>query len=264
MLTSKDDFVIKASLQTGFVDMVVGLSPERIESNFLWKSQGGIGTVSIKVSQAEENFYAGTFYFVHIRSRQGSSSLQLQIEQDQRVTELVDGVTVKDQFMTIGEQVKFYAFKLPSQRSYSMDIKVNPLSPYFVPLVFVEQVTQVQAINDFGKLVYPTIVDFDQVYGNETLRIVDDLPVEVSFTNTSAQNSAVVISVYNFVHGLTDLRKPEFEIVVTIGNSVLKAEQDLPVTPGSMPKYTLADRIQEKLDAAWARVFNWIDSLTPN
>ena len=62
---------------------------------------------------------------------------------------------------------------------YELKVKITPISPEFTPLVYIEQIDPVQKVNDIGKLKYPSVVDFDYMYGDEVERVVNADPVSI-------------------------------------------------------------------------------------
>jgi len=63
---------------------------------------------------------------------------------------------------------------------------------------------------------FPTIINYDIVFGDNFFYLLNSESAEYSFTDTADSDyTYYTVSMYTNSYGFTDNRKPEFEIVFT-------------------------------------------------
>lgn len=68
LLDSKNPFSIQVTLATGYTIVYVGLYPDAPLTKYAWKSEGGIGTINMRVRTTDPNFHIGTYYYVTMQA----------------------------------------------------------------------------------------------------------------------------------------------------------------------------------------------------
>lgn len=99
---------------------------------------------------------------------------------------------------------------------FESTINVVALTEHFYPTLYLQKVSLDSEPQDFTSMSFPTIIDYDLVFGDNFFYLLNSESAEYSFTDTTTSAyTYYTISLYTNSYGFTDMRKPEFEIQVT-------------------------------------------------
>jgi hypothetical protein len=152
-------------LATGYAIVYVGLYPDAPLTKYAWKSEGGIGTINMRVRTTDPNFHIGTYYYVTMQATQGRATISLTVTQNKEIIQLENSFTKKEQFWTNEERVKLYFFKVPINY-FGVKVNIDALTEDFYPSVYLWKNNMTSRPIDFRTLQYPTIKNYTLALGD--------------------------------------------------------------------------------------------------
>ena len=122
-------------------------------------------------------------------------------------------------------------FAVPSFWSFNFktSIDVEQLGDLVYPTIYLKKIELEDIPDDLSKLAYPSIVDYDLVFGdNISYQLYNDKVSFLSHSNpfvsqahyefegtTILEYTYYTMAVYSNIYGMTDMRKPNFKLTVT-------------------------------------------------
>jgi len=134
----------------------------------------------------------------------------------------------KYQFETVNEQVKWLIFDAPPALYnredgnlldvyYQATISIEPLTPHFYPILYVRRLELQNEPRDLSSLDFPNIAEYEKKFGENPNDVLHKTKFEYSFKDVSTTEYAFqTIALYQQNWGLTDIRKSEFQISISI------------------------------------------------
>lgn len=175
------------------------------------------------MSTSDPNFHIGAYYYLTIQSTQAKVTGKIQLTQRNRFTRVGDQVARKDSFYSDSDLVKFYVYEFPyseEEEDYEVQLQFESASEEFFPLVLVNHWSQATRATDFSHSQFPTINDYERIYGNEVVSQIDMRELSYTVDIANQQYGYLFVTVYNFVYGLTDQKKPTFYLTISSDNPV--------------------------------------------
>lgn len=137
--------------------------------------------------------------------------------------------------------VKYYVYNLPYSATpvtYNIKMDVRSLNEFFHPLILIKHDSDLNSPKTVTEADFPNISsqDVSQKIGasiigegtgvEQTVSNLFSMSQEYSFTQENQGYGFLAITMYSFVYGLTDLKKPVFYISVSSDNAETSAEPD--------------------------------------
>ena len=113
--------------------------------------------------------------------------------------------------------VKYHVFKVPGKTKdginvdYQVRLIIEGLSEHFYPMVFLKKIDMQSKPVDFTSMQFPTIIDYDLVFGENPYQVLSKQDFDFAFRAQSTEtHSYYTMAVFEHNWGLTDDRKSEY------------------------------------------------------
>ena len=168
LLESKNAFKIELYNSVGYTLVNVGPDPDSVDFDPIWSEQFGVGNRVITVGKNDPRFDFATWYYISIQSLRGSAVSYVKVIQDRQISVLANGYGQKFQYLTEHEHLKYMVFAVPSFWSFNFktSIDVEQLGDLVYPTIYLKKIELEDIPDDLSKLSYPSIVDYDLVFGD--------------------------------------------------------------------------------------------------